>query len=312
MASSPSRNNGIPFATVLSWYKIRDTFWGLSFSPPAVASALKMAEACDHPDALWLTETCAGKNVKSLEDAKRVFSALGQNDDARTLCFLWLCGEWSDLEPLRRSAELGFAFAEALMVGETSSGEDAFQFAQLAAAQGEREGFFQLGWCLQNGEGCEEDLDKARENFLLASELGHVLAMCQLGEFFPASDPQRWQWWGRAAFFGFYSFLRDFPKQVELFNSGSGSAHIMFLIGQALHGHINEKARKIFNQGYDFDLWIGPAKQAIAFYDEQIKATKDVLYAWTHVGIQYNVVKDVRKLIARLIWDSKEETLFKR
>ena len=32
--------------------------------------------------------------------------------------------------------------------------------------------------------------------------------------------------------------------------------------------------------------------------------------AWTLVGIKLKVVKDVRKLIAKLIWDSREEALY--
>jgi hypothetical protein len=32
--------------------------------------------------------------------------------------------------------------------------------------------------------------------------------------------------------------------------------------------------------------------------------------AWTQVGIKWKVVKDVRKLIAKLIWDSREEALY--
>jgi hypothetical protein len=99
-------------------------------------------------------------------------------------------------------------------------------------------------------------------------------------------------------------------NKFELFNSGSGSAAVMFAIGQALQGHVNEEARTIFNQEYDFDSLIGPAKQAIAFYEAQIKATKDAMRAWTLVGIKLKVVKDVRKLIAKLIWDSREEALY--
>jgi hypothetical protein len=34
------------------------------------------------------------------------------------------------------------------------------------------------------------------------------------------------------------------------------------------------------------------------------------MHAWTLVGIKLKVVKDVRKLIARLIWDSGEEALY--
>jgi TPR repeat protein len=105
---------------------------------------------------------------------------------------------------------------------DETEGEEKFKFAQLAAAQGERDGIFYLGVCFRDGEGCEKDLDKAKENFLRASELGDVSAMCELGDLLEESDPQRWRWWGMAAALGqSWRFLSCFSKQVELFNSRS-------------------------------------------------------------------------------------------
>jgi hypothetical protein len=147
---------------------------------------------------------------------------------------------------------------------------------------------------------------------LLASELGYVWAMSDLGKLLDESDPQRWRWWGRAAALGAsWTFSSNFAKQVELFNFGSGSAVVMFAIGKALHGRVNEETRTIFRNSFDFASRIVPAKQAIAFYEAQIKATKDAMRAWTLVGIKLKVVKDVRKLIAKLIWNSREEALYK-
>jgi hypothetical protein len=312
MASSSS-HNGVSLATLLEWYKIRDTFFGKNYVSQNIPLALELASTCQHPGARWLTEACDGKDVITIEDAKRIFSALRQND-ARALCFAWLCldeEEQEDLTPLRRAAELGFAFAQAWMAVRTE-GEEKFMLAQLAAAQGERDGLFWLGRCFLLGEGCEKDLDKAKENFLLASELGHVLAMDWLGYLLGESDPQRWRSWGQAAALGnIWNFLTNFAKQVELFNSGSGSVAVMFAIGRALQGHVNEQARTIFNNDYKFNSLVGPAKQAIAFYKVQIKATTAAMRAWSLVGIHFNVVKDVRKLIAKLIWDSREEALYK-
>jgi hypothetical protein len=313
MASSSSHNNNcIPLATLLEWYKIRDTFFGENKVSQNIPLALELAGRCQHPDARWLTEACAGKDVTTKEDGKRVFSAL--ENDTRALCFMWLCfgsEELEDMSPLRRSAELGFAFAQAWMAKRTR-GEERFKFAQLAAAQGERDGFYWLGVCFREVEGCEKDLDKAKENWLLASKLGYVLAMYWLGVLLDESNAQRWRWWGQAAALGSsWDFLVTFRKQVELLNSGSGSASIMFAIGQALQGHVNEQERKIFrSSNISFESRIGPAKQAMAFYEAQIKATKDAMRAWTLVGIKLNVVKDVRKLIAKLIWDSREEALY--
>jgi TPR repeat protein len=304
MASSSSHtNNGIPLATILEWYKIRDTFFGHNFVSQNIPLAIELAASCQHPDARWLSKTCCGKDVTAKEDVKRVFSALGQND-ARALCFTWLCGG-SDLSPIRRSAELGFAFAQALLAGSSRS-EEKFKFAQLAAGQCERNGLYWLGDCFRHGQGCEKNLDKAKQSFLIASELGHVLAIRCLGDFSDESDPQRWRWWSQAAALGdCWRFLPNFAKQVDLFNSGSGSAAVMFAIGQALQGHVNEEARRIFNDDCDFHSLIGPAKEAVAFYEAQILAAKDAMRAWTQVGIKLKVVKDVRKLIVKLIWDSK-------
>jgi hypothetical protein len=313
MASSSSHTNkdDIPLSTLLKWCKIRDTLFGHYCVSQNIPLALELVAPCQHPDARWLTETCAGKDLNTIEDVKRVFSALGQND-ARALCFAWLLGDQEDSAPLRRTAELGFAFAQALMAGETR-GVEKFKFSELAAAQGERDGFYWLGWCFLFGEGCEKDLDMAKENFLLASELGYVWAMLDLGGLLDESDPRRWFWWGRAAALGdSVSILSNFADQVELFNYGSGSAAVVFAIGRALQGHVNEGARTIFSSNIDFDSCIDPARQAIAFYEAQIKATKDAMHAWTQVGIKLEVVKDVRKLIAKLIWDSREEALYKR
>jgi hypothetical protein len=196
MASSSSHTNGIPLATLLEWYKIRDTFFGENCVSQNIPLALEMCLPCQHPDANWLTEACAGKDVRTEEDAKRVFSALGQHD-ARALCFSWMLGgfaEQRDLTLLRCSAELGFAFAQAWMAGLTR-GEESFKFAQLAAAQGEREGFFQLGLCFRNDP---DDLERAKENFQQASNLRHIGGIRQLLSLL-GSRADRWRWRGIAA-----------------------------------------------------------------------------------------------------------------
>jgi hypothetical protein len=125
MASSSSHsNNDIPLATLLEWYKIRDTFFGLDFVSQNIPFALELASSCHHPDAHWLTEVCAGKDLNTREDTKEIFSALGQNN-ARALCFTWMLGDRRDLAQLHRSTELGFAWAQALMVVRTQ-GEESF------------------------------------------------------------------------------------------------------------------------------------------------------------------------------------------
>jgi hypothetical protein len=63
MASSTSHKDIIPLSILLEWYKIRDTFFGHNYVFRNISLALQLAGRCQHPDARWLTEACAGKDV---------------------------------------------------------------------------------------------------------------------------------------------------------------------------------------------------------------------------------------------------------
>jgi hypothetical protein len=306
MASSSSHtNNGIPLATLLEWYKIRDTFFGHNCVDQNIPLAIELAASCDHPDARWLIEACAGKDVSTWEDAERVFSPLGQND-AHALCFAWLCGDRRDLSPLRRSAELGFPFAQALLAAELR-GQDSFKLAQLAAAQQERDAFFWQAY------GLSDDLTARKQSLLMGGRLGCVPCMSRLGWMLGewGESRQKWEWWGRGAQLGdVENFLANFPEEVDLFAAGHGSAAVMFAIGRALHGHVDEEGRKIFNKVQDFDSLIRPARRALAFYDMQLKATRKAIDTWVIIGKRLGVVKDVRRIIALLIWNGRADASF--
>jgi hypothetical protein len=88
MASSSS-HHGIPLATLLEWLKIRDVtfFFGRNCVSQNIPLTLELASTCQHPNALWLTAACAGKDVNTKEDAKQVFSGPGKNDARKTPFF---------------------------------------------------------------------------------------------------------------------------------------------------------------------------------------------------------------------------------
>lgn len=111
-----------------------------------VKLALKLASTCKHPDARWLTEICAGKKVSTGEEIQAVFlEEERKTGDPRAICFAPL-NAW-DLQRLHRSAELGYAFAQARMASVEYDEEERFRFASLSAAQGERDGLLQLARC---------------------------------------------------------------------------------------------------------------------------------------------------------------------
>lgn len=74
---------------------------------------------------------------------------------------------------------------------------------------------------------------------------------------------------------------------------------------------MNEETRSIFNERWEFYTCIGPARQAIKFYEEQLQACRNAVKCWNLIGARLGVVKDVRKIIAKLIWDTRGLALFK-
>ena len=299
-------------ALELEGYKIRDLLLGQNNVLQDICCALKLATVSVHPVSQYLAKIFAGKSVTTKAEARQVFVAQGF-DDPIGLCFAGVImsvdtKHW-DLERISRSAYLGFAFAQALMA-EASRGAERFKFANASAAQHERDGFRWLGACFWMGSGCTKNLKLAQENYLIAAELGHVEAMSYLGKSMDDMDPRRWVWWGRAAQCGMsWNFLNYFSHPVCKFKSGSGSAAVVFVIGRALNGWVDGEKRQVFGERSGFDKFAGLANDCIAFYKLQLDACRRAVDTWILVGIRFGVAKDIRSLIAQMIWDSRELAL---
>ncbi len=313
-SSAPSRNGfGVPFVELFKWFDVRDTFLGRNFKKQDFTAALDLAHDCNHPDALWLTSIFEGKDVSTKEDAKKVFLCF--ESDGRALCFAWCLTYSRDLTMLRCSSAMGNAFACSLLCHSVwnENKQEALRLAHFAASQHERDGYFELGcYFYGDGDGFEKDLSLAKENYLIAAELGNVLAAKTYGKCLDESDPARWYWWSRAALQGLpRCFLDFFSKQVKEFFSGSGNATVVFLIGRALKGNIDMEKMEIFGNSFYFLSLFGPAKQAVSFYDAQIKAARLAVDAWTLVAFHFHFIKDMRMFVSKMIWEARFEASYK-
>ena len=152
----------------------------------------------------------------------------------------------------------------------------------------------------------------AKENFLIAAELGDVNAAWLYGNMLNESDLACWLWLGRAALRGWpFSFLDHFAKQVKRFFSGSGNSTIVFLIGSALKGNIVMEKNEIFGANYYFDSLINPANQAVSFYSSQIESARLAVDTWTLVATRLHLIKDLRIYIGKMIWEGRFEAKYK-
>jgi hypothetical protein len=58
---------------LLAWYKIRDTLLGHNCVKRGLKKALELAAVSEHPDAVWLTNLFAGRDIKTRNKARQVF-----------------------------------------------------------------------------------------------------------------------------------------------------------------------------------------------------------------------------------------------
>ncbi len=308
-------NFGVPVSDLLLWLDIRDTFLGQNEKEQDIMLALNLAQQCKHPDAVWLTSIFDGKDVSSKEQARKVF--LSFEYDARALCFAWwMADDCKDkMLLLLRAADMGYAFACSTLCecgGLFEDEEEALCFAELAASQHERDGFHFLGYGFHFGVGREQDLPCAKENYLIGAELGDGRAAADYGNMLDESDPFRWLWLSRAASHGYpYSFLCSFSNQIALFISGSGTASTVFCIGHTLRRNIDSAKETIFRSSRDFKYLFGPANQAVAFYEHQVQCARLAVDTWTLVSIRLHLIKDLRILIGKMIWEERFEANYK-
>jgi hypothetical protein len=93
----------------------------------------------------------------------------------------------------------------------------------------------------------------------------------------------------------------------------------VFAIGRMLNGKVDFEAKVLFGmrneevfgkRREDEEVAFGLIERALLFYKSQLKCCRLAVDAWSGVGLRNGVVKDVRKLIAGLIWDERDNALF--
>lgn len=176
----------------------------------------------------------------------------------------------------------------------------------------ERDGWFAFGLVLEEGIGCEKDAVLARAHFLRASELEHAESARRAALLFPSSDARFWTLAGEATLRGDRQskFLQNFSMEISKYEwGGAKNGKVLFAIGKVLRGHIDD--RTILRESFCFSSRCPSAIRAVQFVDKQIDACKAAMKSWCLVGIRLGVVKDVRKLIAELIWRAREEGEYK-
>ncbi len=317
-------------ANLIKWYNARDMLLAENGVERDINKALQLASDCEHEDAKWLVslfpdgEPAPREELSNLfvaqrddarEEMRKIFVACG--DDARALYYaVFVHWRWRDEVWLRKSAMLGYAPAQGRMAWGWSTGSERVEWAEKAAAHGDRDGLCKLADCLWKGKGCVKDEKRALQLYKEAAELGLVQAQWCYGErAFKQKDWERYLWWGRSAAqrynYAVFRLVHGVATQVEQFGSNE-SGRIMFAVGLACRGHVDMEQRTVFGQIFGAEE-CRVVERCVIIYDECCTNAKRAIHYWIWAAKkELCLPKDVRLLIAKLVGNARSSWSEKR
>ncbi len=268
---------------------------------------LRCVRDCLHPDARWLASLFPDEPFAVTKQA--MLSVMkAQGNDPRAL---YLCSQLAGcVASLQRAAELGYAPAQASWARECRVIER-LAWAEKAAAQGDRRGLFVLGRWLWNGIGCDQDRGRALALMKEAAELEDSEAQFSLGEHaYSEREWQRYRWWGRAVAreneYAMRYLQKAVLKQLKRWDEGKGTGRNVFELGSAFKGHVDVANKLVFGGEISGER-MQAVQRCIEVHDEWCKAAKAAIECWIGVGRRLEVMKDIRLVIAGLVWKHRAE-----
>jgi hypothetical protein len=293
-------DKGLDKAELIKWWDALDV---LDQDERDVEKALRMARECRHPDAVWLASLFPSGAAVTRQRMREVMRE--QGGDARALHLAWRLNvdrvEAPDL--LERAAATGYAPAQADLSSDLR-GARAFELAQLAAAQGSRRGMCELARCFRYGMGCAKDDSRATELFLAAAELGDASAQWCYGEMaFGSSDWERFHWWSLAVARGCGkdSFLDDTVCLLPAFEGGQ-LGRILHVTAPVLRANLNVVEQEVFGTKIGKEVW-QRLLRVLELHEAMIYRARRAVMCWSMAGRRRGVVKDMRVMIAKMLWE---------
>jgi hypothetical protein len=139
-----------------------------------------------------------------------------------------------------------------------------------------------------------------------AAELGYRDAQFWCGEnVWTSADWQRYRWWGLAAARGYYRAVLGLQEaateQMRLIEEGSAVARLLFELGAAFRGHVEVPEKRVFCEPVSEED-LQAALRCVELHDECVAHAKDAIRIWLLIGRRLNVAKDIRHVIAKLLW----------
>ncbi len=282
---------------LIKWLHARRTFF--SEADNCFAEGLELARDCKHEDARFLVSLFEDGPPPSHAEAQDMFVA--RSDDARCLCWAVECDAEPVDELLARSADKGYPWGMCLhsfRLLEKAEGEDSNDVVWLekAVAGGEAEAMCALSLRLADERGkllCRE-----------AALLGDPNAQCIFAHnWCEDQSAEQLMWLRRAALQHDVAALETavFAARwhVKAYEQGAESGRAVLEIGAALKSSIEWVEGEVSRDRK-------AAEQCITLYESWCEEARRAVLCWLWLAKKKTLlIKDLRLLIADLIWDER-------
>ncbi len=286
---------------LIKWYHARRVFFPDSVlygRDPKYEERLALLRLCKHDDARFLLSLFP---VVPMSDQQAASVFLAQGDDARCLCWSVVCGGLPVEigRTLLLSSEKGCAWGLSKYAQMCLYGPERLEAMEKAAAQGEPDAMAQLGYDLWYGKsGANKDESRAECLWREGALLGCPVAQLHLAtRFCVPNSLERVTWLRRSAVQNLSTAIGALAREVReacrRFADG-GSGRVLFEYG--LTFATIDLRNQMDRFAYDtvvkcFEQWCSDAKRSIL--------------CWLWAAKQLGVAKDMRVMIADLIWKEK-------
>jgi hypothetical protein len=167
------------------------------------------------------------------------------------------------------------------------------KWSQRAAAQGNTWGLFRLGNCYRYGEGTVRDRTKALELFKYAAELDCCGAQSSYGDLaYGSLDWERYYWLGRASLRDSTPFWEIVFQVLPSFEKGEKS-RILHTVVQFIKEDPKWRGR------------VGRPKlqRMLDLHEAILDRARLAIACWSVVDRRCGVAKDIRVMIAKMVWE---------
>ena len=227
-------------------------------------------------------------------------------DDARALAHLAVVRH--DTAMLEKAAAMGDVLALAVEWHSKATGSGQFLAASALAEAGSAEGTYHLAVCVRCGRGCSQDERAASELFERAAELGSYRACRELidRDTNPAKELKYLIPFCSVRPFDLYRVVLALDEVLRSHAEEGSFGSAIFDAGEQLKECIDVKAGTVFGEE-QVSGHLKILSRAVAMYDRWCGVAREACVAWVLVAKRMGVNKDVRKIIAKSVWESRRE-----